>query len=169
MWISYFTLMTNEWVMSHVEHTWVVMSLCRWVVMSPCDTWMVHVTHVTYGWVVSRINESCHVWMSHVPYECVTSQRDETSRTNQPCHKWMRHVTYEWFMSHMNEPWQTCHIWMSHVTNILQGAMLHIVDMNEPCHTPPMCWFGLVFGDATAAVYHCAKSVCRYMYVNIYI
>ena len=32
---------------------------------------------------------------------------------NESCHIWMSHVTYEWVMSHMNE---SCHIWMSHVT-----------------------------------------------------
>jgi len=35
------------------------------------------------------------------------------SHMNESCHIWMSHVTYEWVMSHMNE---SCHIWMSHVT-----------------------------------------------------
>ena len=29
-------------------------------------------SHVTYEWVMSHINESCHIWMSHVTHECHT-------------------------------------------------------------------------------------------------
>ena len=43
------------------------------------------------------MNESCHIWMSHVTYEWVMSHMNES------CHIWMSHVTYEWVMSHMNE------------------------------------------------------------------
>ena len=56
-----------------------------------------NVTHVNescykYQWVMSHMNESCHVWMSH--------------------------VTYGWVMSHMNA---SCHIRMSHVTHMNQS------------------------------------------------
>jgi len=30
------------------------------------------IRHVTYEWVMSHMNESCHIWMSDVTYECVT-------------------------------------------------------------------------------------------------
>jgi len=40
---------------------------------------------VTYEWVMSYLNESCHVWMSHT---------------------WMSLVTCAWVMSHMND---LCH------------------------------------------------------------
>jgi len=76
--------------------------------------------HLTCDWVMSRMNESCHRWMSHVTYERVMS------RMNEPCHVWMSHVTYEWVMSRINE---SCHVWMSHVTD--EGVMSH---MNESCH-----------------------------------
>jgi len=54
------------------------------------------------------MNESCHIWMSHVTYEWVMWYMNES------CHIWMSHVTvtYEWVMSHMNE---SCYIWMRHV------------------------------------------------------
>ena len=59
-----------------------------------CHIWM---SHVTYEWVMSHMNESCHIWTSHVPFEWVMSQMNES------CHIWTSHVTYEWVMSHMNE------------------------------------------------------------------
>ena len=70
-------------------------------------------------WVMSHVNESCHIRMSHVTWEWVMSH------TNESCHIRMSHVTCrwvtlkpkvaycEWVMSHENE---SCHIRMSHVT-----------------------------------------------------
>ena len=91
---------------------------------------------------MSRMNESCHIWMCHVTYECVTSHINESRRyvvvsahvtsewvmshMNESCHIWMGHVTYEWLISRMNE---SCYIWMSHVT--CEWVMSHI---NESCH-----------------------------------
>ena len=46
-------------------------------------------SHVTYKWVMSHMNESCHIWMGHVTCEWVTSHMIES------CHIWMSHVTYE--------------------------------------------------------------------------
>ena len=31
---------------------------------------IIRMSYVTYAWVMSRMNESCHVWISHVTYEC---------------------------------------------------------------------------------------------------
>ena len=77
---------------------------------------------------MSHMNESCHIWMSHVPH------------INESCD------TYEWVMSHiivshvthMNE---SCHIWMCHVTHMNAiGVMSHIfmshvTHMSESCDT----------------------------------
>jgi len=72
--------------------------------------------HITYEWVMSCMNESCHMWMSHGTYEC------GISRMNESCHVWIsfvtykgvtyEHVTCEHVMSRANES----HIWTSHVT-----------------------------------------------------
>ena len=98
------------------------------------------------------MNESCHMWMSHVTYEWVMtlvpprglikSFEWVMSHINESCHIWMSHVTCEWVMSHMNESWlwclqeaqsgllnESCHLWMSHVT--YEWVMSH---MNESCH-----------------------------------
>jgi len=46
---------------------------------------------ILYGRVMSRMNESCHIWTSHVTYECVMS--------HVMCH------THEPIMSCMNQSW----------------------------------------------------------------
>jgi len=38
------------------------------------------------------------------------------SHVNESCHMWMSHVTYEWVVSHMKE---SCHIWRSRVRHML--------------------------------------------------
>jgi len=76
--------------------------------------------------VMSRIYESCHVWMSHVTYEWVMSRMNES------------YHTYEWVIStwqlasdgsFLASPafsscvWESSHVNTSHVTH-----------MNESCH-----------------------------------
>jgi len=50
-----------------------------WVVRCPC---LLHdlpcLCHVTYEWVMSRMNASCHMWMSHMGYEWVLSHINES-------------------------------------------------------------------------------------------
>ena len=45
-------------------------------------------------WVMSHMNESCLIWMSHVSHERVMSHMNES------CHTWVRHRTYEWVVLH---------------------------------------------------------------------
>jgi len=85
------------------------------------DIWM---SHITYEWVMSHMDESCHIWMSYVTCEFGMLRRNES------CHIWMSHVTYEWVMSHLNESyhtyeWVVSHIWMSHVTSIAHRNPTH--------------------------------------------
>jgi len=84
--------------------------------------------HVTYEGVKSHVNESCHIWMSHVTHATLKLFSKAWLRR-------ARHVKYEWVMahtihsrvtcervmSHMNTScpiWmsQSCPIWMSHGT-----------------------------------------------------
>ena len=58
-----------------------------------CHIWM---SHVTYERVMSHMNESCHIWMSHVKYESVMSHMNESC------------LTYKWVMSHMNVWNESC-------------------------------------------------------------
>jgi len=81
--------------------------------------WIGHVTcegigHVTYEWVKSHMNASCHMSMRHITYEWVVSHMTAS------CHVWMGrftrewvHVKYKWATSHMTE---FCHIRMGRVT-----------------------------------------------------
>ena len=63
---------------------------------------------VFHVFMMLLMNESCHIWMSHVTYELFMPHMNES------CHAWMSHVTYKWVMSHTNE---SCHKQMKHVAH----------------------------------------------------
>ena len=119
---TWMSLVTHEWVTSHVHNTGRVcvcvigMSLLKgschnaWAIShmnESCHAW---VSHVTYGWTSS----TAHVWHGRVAFERVRSQCiSHISHMNESWHIWMSHVTYEWVIWHMNE---SCHIWVRHGT-----------------------------------------------------
>jgi len=108
--------------------------------------------HFTCEGVMSRMDESCHVWMSHVTREWVMSYMKESchtcdlevvggvegaiaahftckwvmSRMDESCHLWMSHVTYEKVMSHM---WPRSSWWNrgSHSGSALHMWMSHVM------------------------------------------
>jgi len=128
---------TYEWVMSHIWMSHVThmneschtyeWRLCVWALVGGygiCVTWMcdmthsrvtlTHVCHVTYVWVMSYMNESCHTWMSH--------------------------VTYVWVMSHMYESCHICIHWpMTHSCKCTGDTLSFATHMNESCHTCDGC------------------------------
>ena len=121
-------------VHSYVWRDSFICDMYKWVMShmnESCHIWM---SHVTYEWVMSHMNESCHIWMSHVTYEWVMSH------TNESCHMWMSHVICEWVTSHTNE---SCHIWMSRATHMHESCHIWMscaTHMNESCHI----WMGHV-------------------------
>jgi len=68
------------------------------------------VSHVIYNGVISRLNESCPMWMSHVTRDWFIShiQMFEWKYVS-------RTVTLEGVMSHMKE---SCQLWTSHVVHV---------------------------------------------------
>ena len=101
-------------------------------------------------WVMVHMNESWHIWMSHVTHICrwdnawrwmshvarVTClTHDESCLTYEwVCHHiWISHVSYEWVMSRMNE---SCHIWMSHALRIYKSHGTHIPHIRVRNSTP---------------------------------
>jgi len=85
-------------VAMHVRYEWVIGT---------------RMSHVTHGWVMPRVNESCHAWMSHVSYEY----------TNEWCNMWMIHGATKGVISYVTE---SCQIWMCRFPS---------VHMNESRHT----------------------------------
>jgi len=104
-------------------------------------------SHVTYEWVVSQVNEPYHKWMSHVEYEwfmsrlcdmgfhptilgngsCHTCELGHVPHISEflriaghkPCHICMSHVTYECviYKRVISHMTESFHIWISHVTH----------------------------------------------------
>ena len=68
--------------------------------------WM---SHVTYEWVRSNMNESRH---RGGIFFFQTTALVSITNMNTSCHTSHMNESYEGVMSHMNE---SCHIWMSHV------------------------------------------------------
>ena len=48
-------------------------------------TLRVSLSHATYEWVMSRVSESCHIWVSHVTYESVLSHVSESCLRTYQC------------------------------------------------------------------------------------
>jgi len=94
------------------------------------DMWMSHVPH---EWVVSCMNESCHIWLSYVTYACSARRIHTTcgAHLNKCCTSHMRHLTCKWVISYIN---LSRPLWMSQVT--YECVVSH---MNESCHICMLC------------------------------
>ena len=134
-----------EWVMSEREKpktTWAAVEK-RWRIdqmTSQGHSELMPASCHTYEWVMSHINESCLVWMSHVTRMNESFQGHSESMP-QSCLLRMSHVprmnesdhTYEWVMSRMNEPYHT-HEWvMSGPQRVDASVKSHVSPMNESC------------------------------------
>jgi len=137
---------TYKWAMSHTHDITRMNEQCvcvfqcvlQRVLQWCCSGVTVCVRVCCSGVAVSRVRGSCplpcHIWMSHVTYECVMSHVRMShvtyewvmSHMNESCHIWMSRVRYEWVMSHMNASF---HVWMSHV--MYEWVMSR---MNESCY-----------------------------------
>ena len=126
-WLVYMCVMTH----SYVCHD---LFICVTWLIHICDTTfsisLLYITFIYVTWLVmSHVNESCHIWTSHVTYERVMSHMNES------CHMWMSHVTYERVMSHMNE---SCHIYAVHNVRGINSAHAHAKMMPQKkwcqCH-----------------------------------
>jgi len=119
---------------SHVTYSWVVSRmnescyLCMsriQCIIETCHVWMSHVSwaaqqvpvresnmsHVTYEWVMSHMNELCHIWTSHVTYECLIPH------TIESFHIWMRHTF--WAAQHLP-------VWESTMSHVISRAAQHL-------------------------------------------
>jgi len=110
----------------------------------------------TSKWVLSRINDSCHTWVSQNTRMNASCRRSKALYFYCSC---MSHATCvieschikEWVMSQKNESCrmdESCHIWKSHGWVMSWGKeschtyewvmshiwMSHVTHMNESCH-----------------------------------
>jgi len=121
--------------MSHVSHMNETCHTCdwRWHTYN-FPTWL---NHVSRGWVMPNIKESCPKLMSHTPYGWVTSYVNESchiwtihiSHTNEPCDVWVNHITYtNEDVTRMKDSWSTR--WIRHAP-----YAYHACERSVPCHT----------------------------------
>jgi len=71
--------------------------------VQPVWSWHIRTSHVASAWVASHMNESRHIWMSHVTYEWARSRTSITKPSrNKSCIRG-RHVAFACGTSHMNQ------------------------------------------------------------------
>ena len=93
---------TRKWGMSHVNESY---HARRSHVTYKSHTLMSHVTH---EWCMSQFNESCDTWLSHVTF-MNESRHIWISHINGSCHLWMSHITH--FVACM---WRSYTTWLIH-------------------------------------------------------
>ena len=90
---------------------------CQWL-MSPVNDWChLSMTDVTCQWLMSPVNDWCHLSMTDVTCQWLMSP------VNDWCHLSMTDVTCQWLMSLVND-W--CHLSMTDVTWMTCFRPLHI-------------------------------------------
>jgi len=101
-------IMTQSYV-TWLNHLWrdSVTTRIEWLLffkMDICWACLKDSFPLRYEWVMSHMNESCPIWMSHV---CIAARccvnEWVLSHVNVSCSTWMSHVPCDWVMSHMNE------------------------------------------------------------------
>jgi len=131
-----------EWVMSHMNE---LFRICMSQVTSKCVmSHMAEPCPAKTNHVMSYMNESCHIWMSH------------DTHMNESYHIWMSHVTHKWVMVHMNA---SCHITGRRAAN-QHGPVSSL--MNESrhirkCHDSYECAMSHIIGGRAASQH---RPVC---------
>jgi len=126
IWMSH---VTYEWVM-HVTHEW---SMTIWMsTATHCNNTATHNRHtrlihmfmphsyVAWEWVMSHVNTSCPIWISHVTHEWrINIWISLACRNSFMCVTWLIHAcdmtcSYGAWRIHMWHDWFLRNIWMKH-------------------------------------------------------
>ena len=117
IWMSH---TTYEWVMSHMNESCHISTENTSGVALRRPTACQNRARQLPGRVASSLvcaaacmDESCHIWMSHVTYEWVMSRMNTSTTRTSRIFTRLCSSMYEWVMSHMNESYN---VEMSNVT-----------------------------------------------------
>jgi len=134
-----------------------------------CDS-MSRVCHVTYGWVMSHMDESCLIWMSHVTYGWVMSHAlifvpwliriyRRTSRSTTH-----RGLVCVWHYSSTRDTTHPHVIWHIHVTWL--SRVWHDSFVCMDAHWAYMHGSGSVVSDVTHSCTTCLIHMCRDSFIH---
>jgi len=111
---------TNEsWVVTHSYVTW------RWItyVMNYVTHHVTKMSHGTYEWVRSHMNESYHTYEGVISHtECVRSYIQRRRILSWTCHVWLRLIIHRTY-------------YMTRCIHVCTHRRSHGTYMDAPCHT----------------------------------
>jgi len=123
---------------------------------------------VTREWIKSQMNHSCHVWMSHVTWGCVTSRMNASihrsgngsnlrSHLNGSSHIWTSYVTYDWVISHKKE---SCHVRIIRITyeRVKLPSRAHASNLHWTVNESGPLWIIPVTYERVVSGYECVMS-----------
>jgi len=168
IWMSHVTHMTEsyhtyEWVLSHIP-TIAIRPASQLFKNTYPNTLYRWIGYVPYVWVISHMNESCPIWMSHVTY------------MNWSCHTRTNNTTHlpkstKYIFEHLLPTIQICIFEHVHYYTICR-PISHVPHTNESCQT---YWcvmshtYEWVMSHVPTLATRPASSLFKYEYSNIYI
>jgi len=138
-------------------------------------------SHVTYQWVMSRMNESCHIFTASYPSAAGMSHIwiSHATRRNESCHIWMSHVEYGWVMSHIYSmrKWVTSHtlgcvlqcvaVGCSALQCVMNGSRTHTLrDLSHTLHIRRCVTNTWVMAHTLGCVLQCFAVCCSVLWMG---